>query len=263
MKRFFSLFIFLFGLAVFSFGLDQVIYTTIPPLAGLINSILGTSVARSVVPEGIDPHHFSVSVSRLRELLHTREVFALNGRLELEEKIISPIEEWKGHPDIFFVARDVPVLDDDPHIWLSLRNLKIMTQAISRHLSVQATPLLNRIQRLDERFQELFSRMPGKAFLCLHPAWRYFARDYGLEMISVLGYNGEVGPGRLARIMEECRKKSIRFILVERQFNRDLVEPIIQSCDLKVIIVNPLATDIVGEFSRIAEALEGVVDENR
>lgn len=262
MKKIFFLFVFLFGLVIASFGLDQVIYTTIPPLAGLVNSILGADIARSIVPEGIDPHHFSISVSRLEELLHAREIFALNGRLEIEAKIISPIEEWKEHPDIFFVGEDISLLDGDPHIWLSLRNLKIITLTIARHLSRDVSRQVERIEQLDERFKRLFSETHTKAFLCLHPAWRYFARDYGLEMISVMGNGHDVSPGQMARIISECREKGIKFIFVEQQFNQKLVMPIAGACKLKVMRVNPLSRDIIGEFERIADILEDMERED-
>jgi zinc transport system substrate-binding protein len=85
---------------------------------------------------------------------------------------------------------------NDPHVWCSPKNAVLIASNILGGL-IAADPegdadyragyesLLKDIVALDEELTALFSGRGGMRFLVFHPAWGYFARDYGLVQLSV------------------------------------------------------------------------------
>ena len=80
----------------------------------------------------------------------------------------------------------------DPHIWISLRNAGLQVNNICSGL-VQVDPAIKittpktemtickSCNALDEELSRSFVSTKSKIFIVHHPAWTYFARDYGLE----------------------------------------------------------------------------------
>ena len=83
------------------------------------------------------------------------------------------------------------IIKPDPHVWLSPLNVKIMAKNIYNTL-VKVDPIneayykknlisfLKEISEVDRKINEVLLNIPaGSKFMVFHPAWGYFARDYG------------------------------------------------------------------------------------
>ena len=73
------------------------------------------------------------------------------------------------------------------------------------------------MDELDKEIRENLSGVKQKSFIVYHPAWGYFARDYGLEEIAIEEHGKEPGARELARLVEEARAKKINEVFASPQ----------------------------------------------
>ncbi len=96
----------------------------------------------------------------------------------------------------------------------------------------------------------------GKTFYVFHPAFGYFAAAFGLKQRAVEAGGRSPSPRQLAALIEQARKEKVRIIFVQPQFDQKGAEAIARAIDGTVINLDPLAYDVLGNFSRIAESLD-------
>lgn len=157
----------------------------------------------------------------------------------------------------------------DPHIWLAPGLVKVQAENICRALQeidprnseVYADNLeafLAELDLLGEEIRALLERSGTTEFLVFHPAWGYFADEFGLEMISVEQGGQEPSPSELAEIIDLARERGITVIFAQPEFSTDAADVIAREMGGTVVLVSPLSDDWAGSMRQIAEALSGV-----
>ena len=110
------------------------------------------------------------------------------------------------------------------------------------------------IERTDNEIRNIISGAE-KTFLIYHPALTYFARDYGLEQISIEEGGKEPSPAHLQSLIKLCREKNAKVIFVQQEFDMRNAETIAKELGVKVIPVNPLNYNWTEEMTNTAKAL--------
>ena len=111
----------------------------------------------------------------------------------------------------------------DPHVWTSPENVKIMAQSIYETLAAidpahQADFQANLdsftadIDQLEADINANLSGITSKKFIVFHPAWGYFARDFGLEQIAIEIGGSEPSAQELAGIIDEAKAENVKVI---------------------------------------------------
>ncbi|WP_273000810.1 metal ABC transporter solute-binding protein, Zn/Mn family [Hydrogenibacillus schlegelii] len=112
----------------------------------------------------------------------------------------------------------------DPHIWLSIANLKQIGRTIVAALAdlrpedkatfeANYDALARTLDRIDQTFRDGLKAAKTREFVVSHQAFGYLARDYGLKQISISGLmNEDPTPKELQAIVDEIRAKDIRYI---------------------------------------------------
>ncbi len=187
---------------------------TILPQAEFVRAVGGDKVDVTVIiPPGASPHTFEPSPTQMTALAEARLYFQLGSGLGFElawmDRFISLNEDMQvvnNSQDIELITVEAHEHDEqaeeeypagtDPHIWLSPRNAGIMVSQICREL-VRIDPenedyycenrdnYLERLDVLDKEIRDNFKGVENRQFIVFHPAWGYFARDYGLSEIPV------------------------------------------------------------------------------
>jgi len=98
-----------------------------------------------------------------------------------------------------------------------------------------------KLKELDAYLNSTFAATKKKKFVVLHPAWTYFARDYGLQQIAIEAEEKEPGPRLLAEIIKACRENNISTVFVEPQYNPKMAEVIAQEIHGNVVSIDDLA----------------------
>ena len=158
----------------------------------------------------------------------------------------------------------------DPHIWTSPAKVKLMAKKIKETL-VRAEPqkekyfeanlraFHNDLDALDRDIREILVRSDNHRFLVFHPAWSYFAEDYGLEQISIEDGGKEPGARTLQKIIEKGKKLGIKVIFVQKQFSLSIAKKIAKMIGATVREMDPLAEDYLENMRLTATAISGAL----
>jgi zinc transport system substrate-binding protein len=156
----------------------------------------------------------------------------------------------------------------DPHVWLSAQCVKKQVENIADVLMEQDSSnasyydanrqkLLHIIDSVDQTIQGILSDHRGKSFLIFHPALGYFARDYGLEQVSIEEEGKEPTAARIAELIDLCRKKGIKSIFIQKEFDARNAEAIAKEVNARLIVIDPMAynwpVNMIGLAKTIAE----------
>jgi zinc transport system substrate-binding protein len=170
-----------------------------------------------------------------------------------------PVERI-GDDEIGRVAR-LP----DPHVWASPPLGKVIAARI-RDTFIGLDPahkqdyernyarLAAELDALDAEIRDRLSPLKHRAFMTFHPAWGYFADTYGLRQIPIESEGKEPGPRTLLHVIEEAKRLRIKVIFVEPQFSRSSAEMVAREIGGRVVAVDPLAEDYVGNIRKVAAA---------
>lgn len=158
----------------------------------------------------------------------------------------------------------------DPHIWLSLKLAKIQAKNICDALiSVDAVCgeyyrenlkiFHDDLDKLDMKITQNLKGLGARKFMVFHPAWGYFARDYGLDQIPVEIGGKDPGAKELASLIEEAKNDGIKIIFVQKQFSEKSAEAIAAAIKGRIIQIDPLARDYLNNMKMIAETFCRVI----
>jgi len=267
---------------------------TLPPQAEMVQEIGGEWVDVIVVmPPGSDPHTYEPGPALVAKASGADLYLALGtGLLPLEDTLVSRLRAM--NPDLVVVdtSKGVTYLLDqegtngnssgssqemqgdpespgvgspDPHIWLSLRNAEIMSENI-RDALIAADPAHEKeywengdryAARLEDLDQTIIARLsendPG-ILLVTHPAWQYFARDYGLQVVAIDREGKEPTAKDLESLILLARSNNIRVVFAEAQESLRGAETIARETGGTVQVIDPLAQDYLANMERVSAA---------
>lgn len=160
----------------------------------------------------------------------------------------------------------------DPHVWLSPAQVKILAMSMRDALAAadpagaeayaaNYTALAADLSALDARLKAIFAPVPEerRKFMVFHPAWGYFARQYGLTQVAVEREGKEPGPAQLAAIIDEAKKDGVRVVFVQPQFSTRNAEVVAKAIGGAVAAVDPMAEDWPGNMEKVAEAFQAAM----
>lgn len=175
-------------------------------------------------------------------------------------------------------SRDTP-LDDpleadseqmgkDPHIWLTpqllMTQLKTVAAALSdvqpdrrSHYERNLAAAIERLEQLDAEIRQILTPMRGKAFFIFHPAWGYFADEYGLEQVAIEVEGKEPSDRELTAVLTRARGKGVQVIFVQPQIAGQSARAVADELSIRVEQLDPLATDIPQAILQAAQAIAG------
>ena len=155
----------------------------------------------------------------------------------------------------------------DPHIWMSVRNA-VRIAATMRDTLLSLDPageavyergyrsLVDDLEALDRRLAEILAPVKGKPLYVFHPAFGYFAEDYGLPQIAVETGGAEPSGRQLTELIDMARQQGVKVIFVQPQFSKASAETIAAEIGAAVVPIDSLARDYIGNLESIARAVE-------
>ncbi|MDP2846172.1 MAG: zinc ABC transporter substrate-binding protein, partial [Candidatus Methanoperedens sp.] len=156
-----------------------------------------------------------------------------------------------------------------PHIWLSPKNAKIMVENIYQGL-VQIDPANQEyyarnkqkyLQELDELDNEITQALSGKKnrkIMVYHPAWAYFARDYGLEQIPIEKEGKEPTPQGIVSLIKQAKENNITVIFASPQFSTKSAEVVAKEIGGEVVLISSLEKNYLENMRKVTQAFAKV-----
>ena len=253
-----------------------VVAVTILPQAGFVEAIGGDKVEVVVmVPPGASPHTYEVTPDQMTKLSNAKMYAKVGSPVEFElawmDKLIAVnksmlvVDCSQGIDLTKSQDPDEPGLD--PHIWLSVRNAKIMAQNIcdgmvqvdaanKSYYEKNCANYLENLTKLDSELTNDLSGVKNRNFIVFHPAFGYFARDYNLQQIGVEQDGKEPDADYIVRLIKEAKAHGIRVVFVSPQYSTRSAESIAKEIGGKVVIIDPLAKDFVDNMRAIESAMK-------
>lgn len=245
------------------------VVVSIPPYGEWAEKIGGEHVDVTVlIPEGSSPHTYEPTPNQMVDVSKA-ELWIKNGAgLEFWADKIVQTNKSIMTIDISEMAALIEIDGSyDPHVWLSTETARNATYEIYRALSTidpenesyyQANyaAYINDIDAINTQIMAILDEKESRTFLVMHPAFSYFARDYGLTQIALEESGKEPGPERITTIIEDAKELGITTIFVEPQFSAQEAEIVAKEIGGSVVAINPLAHDYLDNLITIAESLE-------
>jgi len=247
------------------------VVVSILPQAEFVERIGGDNVQVTVmVPPGASPHTYEPIPSQLKKVSKAKMYTKVGSGVEFEsvgmmDKIISVNKEML----VIDCSKGIGLIENDPHIWLSPKNAKIMVENIYLGLT-QIDPANQEyyarnkekyLQELDKSCNEIAQALSGKKnrkIMVYHPAWAYFARDYRLEQIPIEKEGKEPTPQGIASLIRQAKENNITVIFASPQFSIKTAEVIAKEINGKVVLISPLEKNYLENMRKVAEAFAEV-----
>lgn len=155
---------------------------------------------------------------------------------------------------------------EDPHIWLSPRLLSVQAQTVAETLCEldaahqseyqrNLKSLQGRLAELHQRLQEMLAPLEGKAFFVVHPAWGYFADEYGLRQVAMESEGKEPSDHELTRLHQEARAHGAKVVFAQPQSSRQAAEALARAIGGRVETLDPLEPDVAENLLRAGRLL--------
>ena len=259
---------------------EKIVFASILPLQYFVDQIAGSLYTSVVmVPPGVGPETYNPTPRQMGEMAKAGAYFA-NGFLGFEDAFL---ENFKSiNPGLAFINTSTGVeliradghdhgdhqheKGVDPHTWSSPDGARIIAKNIFDGM-VKIDPankakfqenfdrLLTKIDSVDKVVKTILTNIPSRKFMVFHPALGYFARQYGLEQLSI-EFEGKIPtPKHIQGIVEEAKVQNIKYIMIQREFDVENAEIIANETGSKVIQIDPLAYDWPGEMISLARKM--------
>jgi zinc transport system substrate-binding protein len=258
---------------------------SVPPQAYFVERIGGPLVeVETLIPPGSSPATYAPTPRQMLGLSKAR-LYVLVGHPDFvfERKHILPLLRQRSGLVSVDMSAGMHLLpsagggqghahgEGDPHVWLAPATVRIAARNIAAGL-IRIDPsqaeaihanlarFLHDIDQLDADIRASLKGLSGQAFMVFHPAWGYFARQYGLEQIAIEAGGKDPGPARLIELMRDARRRGVKVIFVQRGFSTKSARLIATEVGAVVREVDPLAkdwlTNLLGVSAAFRDALE-------
>lgn len=253
---------------------------TLEPLRYFTEAIAGDHYeVVSMVPKGSSPESYDPTPQQLVALSRSQAYLRI-GYIGFEQAWMKKLEANAPDMKVFDTSRGVDLIRGEghwhgdhfhqggvePHIWNSTRNASIIADNIYQALceldsthqeeyKIRLDSLKKTIAQTDANVST-FLKNADSTFLIYHPALSYFARDYGLNQISIEEGGKEPSPAQLKTLIETCRKEKAHVIFVQQEFDQRNAQLIADELGVNVVSINPLSYDWAEEMIRVAQALK-------
>jgi zinc transport system substrate-binding protein len=241
-----------------------------------------TIKVETLIPTGAEPHSYEPTAKQIVELSKADAFIVMEGMFEnIEQKIINSNKNIK----IIDTADNLELIeisesehehhedetheeseheesehnhadgDFDPHTWLSIHNMEIMTEEITTQLTemfpenkemyeLNKIKYLTKLQILENQYQTELSSCNQNVILVNHQSFGYVAHEYNFEQISVNGFNpeSEPTPKTIQNIIKEAKEHNLKYIFSEGQLDKKTANLLANEINGQVLELNPVLT---------------------
>jgi len=255
------------------------IAVSIGPLEEFVEKICGDGIETVImIPAGADPHTYEPRPSQLKSVSQAGMYVMVGSGLEFEVAWLDKLLALNEGMALVDCSKGIDLIETgigngksskDPHIWLSLDNAVIMTENIyevlieidpdnSDRFHKNLNDYQGALKRLDDSISKLLDTEEEKKIIVLHPAWAYFARDYGIEQIPIEVEGKEPTPANLEAIIDKAKKEDIKIIFASPEFSTRSAEVIADEIGAEVVLISPVEKEYLKNMEKVAMAFSGI-----
>lgn len=185
------------------------------------------------------------------KLLSKADLFIINGGGI--ENFLSKVAKSYPNLKILDASEDVELLEENSHVWMSIKRHKKQVENITRGLceldegnrgyyEEQKEAYLMELSKLEEEQEEIRRKVQGESIISFHEAYHYLAEDYGLTVAFTLDLDEErqVSAGEVAEVISALKDNDSPVIFAEELYGSEMAEMVKKEADAAVCYLDTI-----------------------
>ncbi|MCD4658073.1 MAG: zinc ABC transporter substrate-binding protein [Planctomycetes bacterium] len=246
------------------------VLVSILPQKYFVERIAGNKVNVLVLlPTGAFPASYEPATKQFVEIAKAKIFFMVgHPKFALETSWADKIQNANKNMKVIKLANKQDYGDSnlDPHVWIApglvKKQLTELTDALLTEMPDQKEffnknkdIFIQDIDALTNKIKEKLASVKSKKFLVFHPAWGYFAKEFGLEQIAIEQHGHESGHHSTMEIIELAKKHNITVVFAQKQYSSKEAETVAKEIGGKVIKIDPLAENWLENLELVSDTL--------
>ncbi|WP_053955690.1 metal ABC transporter solute-binding protein, Zn/Mn family [Inediibacterium massiliense] len=231
-----------------------------------------------MIPPGMSPENYAPSPKELKMLSESSVYFSIGVPAE-KENILPKLKDINKDIQLISLEDEVSkVYKDrefapnkrDPHIWLSPKRAVVMIAVIKDELikidpknkqiyEDNANQYIKELKEIDVKIKKSIEKLPKKSFIVYHPAFGYFADDYGLDMISIEEEGKEATIEDIKRVIDFAKSENIKVIFYQAEIDSRQSRTIAEEIGGQTKEIEPLAKEYIKNLKDMAKTFTEVL----
>ena len=217
-----------------------------------------------MVKPGNSPHTYEPKSSQMKNI-STADIYFSIG-VEFEKVWLPRFKNQNKKMLVSDISKNI-VKTNDPHIWTSPKNVKIIAKNIynsliqidaknSEYYKNNYNTFIDKINKLQKEIKNILKNTPKNSkFMVFHPAWQYFATEYNLIQLAIEIDGKNPNPKTIKFIIDEAKKEDIKAIFTAPEFSIKTAKIIAKELNIKVIQISPLNQKWANNLIKFAKAI--------
>lgn len=239
---------------------------SLPPVGYIVSRIGGDALpVETLMKPGQSPHSFEPSPKQVVAISGANLYFTT--AFQFEKTMEPKLKSANANMKIIDALRGQTLLSHDgeidPHVWMSPAAALKLSEVIHEEL-VAADPsarerydagfaaLKSELEELDRDVSKTMSGLKARSFFTLHPAYGYFAGEFGLEQVAIEHEGKEPGQKTLAGIIERAIKDKAEVVFIQPQISDKGARAVADAVGAKLVTVDPLYENFIESIRTLA-----------
>nr|WP_315409961.1 metal ABC transporter substrate-binding protein [uncultured Selenomonas sp.] len=252
-----------------SFHIVTSFYPMYVATINITQGVDGVTVTNMTKPQTGCLHDYQLMTEDMKTL-EKADAFVINGAGM--ESFLDKVVNQQKNLKIIDASKGIELLKDgdeeNPHVWLSVTDAILQVKNIAEQLKAadpkhadayekNAAAYIKKLEALKTEMHAELDTVPNKDIVTFHEAFPYFAKEFGLNIISVVEREPgtEPTPAELQETIEQVKKLPVKVLFTEPQYSPSAAETIARETGAKIYTLDPVVT---GEAND--EAINAYID---
>lgn len=220
-----------------------------------------------LIPPGSSPETYELKPQQRASLEDCSLYLAIGVQAEAsivklvnkEAKLISVDKEISG------IYKDLSLGDErDPHIWLSINRVVEMVKIFEREFSLldssnasfykeNSEKFISELLKTQSEIKQTISKLENKSFICFHPAFGYFADEFGLSMYALEEEGKQATASHMAQMVDFAKKNGAKAIFYQAEVDSRQAQAFAEEIKGKTVQLDPLSYDYLSNMKKMAQ----------
>lgn len=255
------------------------ITVSIQPQKYMLEKIVGDKwEIKCLLSNGANPESYDPSLTHLLNLENSKAYFRI-GNVAFESAIINKVQNNNPGLKLFDNSEGISLIrgthshgdvehasDIDPHTWTSVKNAKTIASNMYKavvdldpenkaYYSRNFKNFLSSLDSLDREISQQLQPYRGSAFVVWHPSLSYFARDYGLEQISLSPEGKEASVKMMQSTIDKAIVRDVKTLFFQKDIDSRQAQVANEQIKAEIVNINPLNYEWDKEMRSIENAI--------
>lgn len=233
----------------------RVVTSFYPVYVAVLNvtaGIPGVEVSNLASPHVGCLHDYQLTAGDVRRLADA-DLLLVNGAGM--EPFLGKVAQQSPGVRVVGVSQGIALLDDNPHVWVSLEGARRQTENIAAALAAAAPDRADAfranasaysasLSALEEKMRAALAPYAGTPIVTFHEAFPYFARDFDLDLAGEIEREPGAEPSarELADAVKLVRERKVKALFAEPQFPDKSAQVVARETGVRVYSLDPVVT---------------------